>query len=187
MAHFEAALTHFHDHPSAIVGLSNLLLDIYNQDLLPPPTIAPLVLPGTRMQTPSASTATQISSTTLTTPPSISAASLPPHGPIGLAPLSVSAAHPPSTPLSSDHPSSESEDKPELHDRIAARDRASFLLSSLTKLGSGWNSSEAWFALARAYELQGQTDKAKDVLWWVVELEDGKSVRDWGVLGGYVL
>lgn len=76
-----------------------------------------------------------------------------------------------------------------LNDRLAARDRAYGLLSGLTKLGSSWNYSEAWFALARAYEESGQVDKAKDALWWCVELEDGMGVREWTCLGagGYVL
>jgi hypothetical protein len=74
-------------------------------------------------------------------------------------------------------------------DRLAARDRAFGLLSNLTKLGSGWNYSEAWFALAKAYELGGQEAKAKDVLWWCVELEDARAVRNWEEIGGggYVL
>lgn len=75
-----------------------------------------------------------------------------------------------------------------LNDRLAARDRAYGLLSALTKLGSGWNCSEAWFALARAYEESGQLDKARNALWWCVELEDGRAVREWAVVGGgYVL
>lgn len=74
-------------------------------------------------------------------------------------------------------------------DRLAARDRAFGLLSNLTKLGSGWNYSEAWFALAKAYELGGQEAKAKDVLWWCVELEEARAVRNWEEVGsgGYVL
>ena len=76
-----------------------------------------------------------------------------------------------------------------LMDRLAARDRAYGLLSSLTKLGSGWDYSDAWFALARAYQESNQPAKAKDVLWWCVELEDSTGVRDWRCLGagGYVL
>ena len=76
-----------------------------------------------------------------------------------------------------------------LVDRLAARDRAYGLLSGLTKLGTGWNHSEAWFALARAHEESGQADKAKEVLWWCVELEEGRGVRDWSCVGagGYVL
>ncbi|EWC47719.1 hypothetical protein DRE_02919 [Drechslerella stenobrocha 248] len=62
----------------------------------------------------------------------------------------------------------------------AARDRASGLLQTLTKLGSGWDMSEAWFELGREYEMSGATEKAKEVFWWVVQLEDTKGVRGWG-------
>lgn len=74
-------------------------------------------------------------------------------------------------------------------DRLAARDRAYGLLNGLTKLGMGWNYSEAWYTLARAYEECGQVDKAREVLWWCVELEEGKAVRWWDCVGagGYVL
>lgn len=61
--------------------------------------------------------------------------------------------------------------------RLAARDRAYGLLSALTKSGAGWDCSEAWFSLARAYEESGQVEKAKEALWWVVELEEGRGVR----------
>jgi hypothetical protein len=73
--------------------------------------------------------------------------------------------------------------------RLAARDRAFGLLSTLTKLGSGWDYSEAWFALSRAYEESGQVEKTKEVLWWCVELEDTHPVRSWKsvALGGFVL
>jgi cargo-transport protein YPP1 len=67
-----------------------------------------------------------------------------------------------------------------LIDRLAARDRAYGLLAGLTKLGSAWNYSDAWFALARAHEESGQPDKAKEVL----------GVRQWSSVsgaGGYVL
>lgn len=76
-----------------------------------------------------------------------------------------------------------------LIDRLAARDRAYGLLTGLTKLGSGWNYSDAWFALARAHEESGQPDKAKEVLWWCVELEEAMGVREWSCVGvgGYVL
>lgn len=72
---------------------------------------------------------------------------------------------------------------------LAARDRASGLLSTLTKLGGGWDYSEAWYALARAYEESGEVEKAKQALWWVVELEDNHPLRNWGsaTLGGFVL
>ncbi|KAF2457063.1 hypothetical protein BDY21DRAFT_415202 [Lineolata rhizophorae] len=73
----------------------------------------------------------------------------------------------------------------ELH-RLAARDRAYGLLSTLTKLGDGWDCAEAWFALARAYEVAGEVARAKEVLWWVVELEESRPVRGWeeGLLSG---
>ncbi|KIW20515.1 hypothetical protein PV08_01090 [Exophiala spinifera] len=78
---------------------------------------------------------------------------------------------------------------PENLNRLAARDRAYGLLSTLTKLGSGWDNSEAWFGLARAHELGGEVDKAKEILWWCIELEDSRPIRHWSNLGcsGYVL
>lgn len=76
-------------------------------------------------------------------------------------------------------------DSTEALSRLAARDRAYGLLSALTKSGQGWDCSEAWMALARAYELGGQIDRAKEALWWVVELEDGRGVREWSVVGGW--
>ena len=69
---------------------------------------------------------------------------------------------------------------PDLLARLGARDRAYGLLSALTKSGSGWDCSEAWYALAEAYEKGGQAEKAKEALWWVVELEEGRAVRGWG-------
>ena len=76
-------------------------------------------------------------------------------------------------------------DSTEFLAHLAARDRAYGLLSALTKSGQGWDYSEAWMALARAYELSGQVDKAKEALWWVVELEEGRGVREWDVAGGW--
>lgn len=76
-----------------------------------------------------------------------------------------------------------------LADRLAARERAFTLLSGLTRLGTGWDNSDAWFALARAHEESGQPEKAKEVLWWCVELEEAMGVREWRCLGngGYIL
>lgn len=193
LEYFESALTRFQDHPSAIVGVSNILLDIYSQDLLPPPSIPPLILPvASTSNTPSTSAhATPLSSTPSTKPNVLksSSSSVVSHGPLGIsthiAKLTTSYSLPSSGAAEPNH----KEPSTELQDRIAARDRASFLLNTLTKLGKGWNYSEAWFALARAYELQGQPDKAKEVLWWCVELEEGRAVRDWSEIsrGGYVL
>nr|KMM67009.1 hypothetical protein CPAG_03345 [Coccidioides posadasii RMSCC 3488] len=86
-------------------------------------------------------------------------------------------------------PPLDDKDSPEYLGRLAARDRAYGLLSALTKLGTAWDDSEAWFALARAYEHSGQIQKAKDVLWWCIDLEDRRPVRHWWNVGsgGYVL
>ena len=67
--------------------------------------------------------------------------------------------------------------------RLAARDRAYMLLSTLTRLGTGWDNSEAWYTLARAHELSKQVDKAKQALWWVVELEENQPIRPWREVG----
>ncbi|KAL8819055.1 MAG: hypothetical protein Q9223_002433 [Gallowayella weberi] len=77
------------------------------------------------------------------------------------------------------------EESSTLLSRLAARDRAYGLLSMLTKSGRGWDDSEAWFALARVYEASGQEEKAKEALWWVVELEEGRPVRDWSCIKSY--
>ncbi|KFY23753.1 hypothetical protein V491_02422 [Pseudogymnoascus sp. VKM F-3775] len=45
LSHFETALTHFPDHPAAIVGLSNILLDIHSEALVYPPSIPTIVMP----------------------------------------------------------------------------------------------------------------------------------------------
>ena len=67
--------------------------------------------------------------------------------------------------------------------RLAARDRAYMLLSTLTRLGTGWDNSEAWYTLARSYELSKQVGKAKQALWWVVELEENRPMRPWREVG----
>lgn len=190
-ADFEAALTYFPDHTAAIVGLSNILMDIYSEKLLPRPAVAGLEDVAAAAGEP-------------LTPPIIdkNKEKYPdlPHVPLGLAttkpktgdsslssnPFSVPKENtPPKTELVPPH---KAKSLP-LIDRLAARDRAYMLLTALTKLGTGWNHSEAWFALARAYEESGQTDKARDALWWCVELEDAIGAREWGCVGtgGYVL
>ncbi|KUJ19926.1 uncharacterized protein LY89DRAFT_779805 [Mollisia scopiformis] len=199
LTHFESSLTYFADHPAAIIGLSNILLDVYSEDLLPPTTIPKLELP-TLLSTPSQSTLnTSAPPTTPLTnqPPPLKHSSTIPlvsHGPLGL-PSAKSSGNKnkqdlTSTPnsLSSGLQPSYKESSTALLDRLAARDRAYGLLTGLTKLGTGWNNSEAWFALSRAYEEGGQPDKAREVLWWCVELEEGRGVRDWSVVssGGYV-
>ncbi|TEA11216.1 putative cargo-transport protein ypp1 [Colletotrichum sidae] len=194
---FESALTHFPDHPTAVVSLSNILLDIYTEKILPPSAVPSLEVPE------------NISILSLQTQ-DLPRIAVPQHGlpsqPLGLG-SSASGSGFSKTKLnhsSTTASSIQSEEKPQSDeklpapykatsvpkiDRLASRDRAYGLLSSLTKLGSAWNNSEAWFALARAHEESGQVDKAKEVLWWCVELEEGTGVREWQCLGsgGYVL
>ncbi|OCK78023.1 filamentation protein-like protein [Lepidopterella palustris CBS 459.81] len=154
---FEKALSHFPDHPVAIVGLSNILLDIYC-DIIPPE-------------------------------PPLASGPLSPLSPPFSLPISATEDDAKKILLASSAPSAENQISPPELNRLAARDRAHGLLSTLTKLGSGWDYSEAWFALARAYEEGGQIEKAKEVLWWCVELEDSHPAREWGsvAVGGFVL
>lgn len=154
---FERALLHFPDHPQGIVGLSNILLDIYSQDIPMEPTTATEITPLSPTQAPT--------------------------------PSQTSEPEPKKHHLTSHIPSAENQLSPPELSRLAARDRAFGLLSTLTKLGAGWDYSEAWYALARAYEESGQIEKAKDVLWWCVELEDTHPLRNWKcvALGGCVL
>ncbi|KAF4637250.1 hypothetical protein G7Y89_g820 [Cudoniella acicularis] len=202
LEHYESALTNFADHPSAIVGLSDILLDIYTEDLLPPSSIPPLVQPHSS-HTPSASTLVNLIGSTKQTypiPPNAhaSSSSLPslPRGPLGLPTakpastfIKVQASTPTSDSSTQAQEPSLNESSTALLDRLAARDRAYGLLDRLTKLGTGWNYSEAWFSLARAYEEGGQPNKAREALWWCVELEEARGVRDWNATGsgGYVL
>ncbi|KAF1851244.1 uncharacterized protein K460DRAFT_362009 [Cucurbitaria berberidis CBS 394.84] len=156
-ADFERALLHFPDHPEGIVGLSNILLDIYSE-------VIPLEL---------------------TEPTDITTPSLQPSAPSAQKDTSTSKTQY----LTSHTPSAENQLSPPVLNRLAARDRAFGLLSTLTKLGAGWDYSEAWYALARAYEESGQIDKTKEVLWWCVELEDTHPIRSWKdvTVGGFVL
>lgn len=172
---FESALIHCPNHPAATVGLSTILLDIYSEKLRPTPTIAPL----------------DGSNPTTDTDDSYDPKSHPGHkvlptAPLGLATSTHLSEHTePPPPLShTDLPEPYKATCLPLLDRLAARDRAYALLSGLTRLGAGWNYSDAWFALARAYEESGQPDKAKEVLWWCVELEEARGAREWAVLGG---
>ena len=186
MMEYESALSHFSDHPVATVGLSNILLDIYSQTIPAQPEKSLLQ---------SNYDAGMIGSTTSTYHPILASVSAPapssttefgnaPNSPVVFDTSSTKDAI-----VSSTADSSQVDGKiPDLLDRLAARDRAYGLLSALTKLGTGWDNSEAWFALARAYEECGQVEKAKEVLWWVVELEENRPIRGWECLGqGYNL
>ncbi|KAL5612754.1 hypothetical protein BROUX41_004161 [Berkeleyomyces rouxiae] len=191
---FESALTYFPDHAAGIVGLSNILLDIYTEDLAP-----------VSRESQSHNLAMGSSETCASTFSANKEASPLLNEPLGLGPNRL--IKPPTTLSSTSDTLSEGTSETQhdfkpasalpntpfapgpqpsslpLVDRLAARDRAYGLLSALTKRGSGWNNSEAWFALSRAYEESGQPEKAKDVLWWCVDLEEGRGVREWAVLG----
>lgn len=206
---FESALTHFPDHPGAIVGLSNILLDIYSEKLPPPPVVPSLQLVGTSPA--GAETVTHSAESAIYLKPAEKPAL--PSAALGLTEATATPkakGGPGRGKGNSDHASSPggvsemsaaaagegSELVPPykatslpMVDRLAARDRAYAMLSGLTKLGSAWNDSEAWFALARAHEESGQLDKAREVLWWCVELEEGFGVRRWSCVGngGYLL
>ncbi|KAL6909021.1 putative filamentation protein Rhf1 [Trichoderma evansii] len=192
---FESALTHYPDHPAAIVGLSNILLDIYSEKLLPKPSIPPL--DGHEIVDDASHSKSEPLSGGLKTLP---------YTPLGLAsdPSTVEVPNPSEEDEKEESKAggsgSDSQDEDELPapykashlpliDRLAARDRAFTLLSGLTRLGTGWDYSDAWFALARAHEENGQLEKAKEVLWWCVELEEAMGVRDWRSLagGGYII
>lgn len=160
LKHFEEALIYSPDHPRATVGLSNILLDIYEQKL---PSSVPR--PGLEVDLPTKPKSLQ-------KPPS------------RLQTYSSFDNRP------GDSGSGEELRKtPENLNRLAARDRAYGLLSNLTKLGTSWDDSDAWYALARAHECGGQIEKAGEVLWWCVELEDSRPLRHWRNIGpgSYVL
>lgn len=194
------------DHPSATVGLANILLDIFSEEIVPPSTTPQLVLPGSQL-TPNSSTintgASQYSTNNASNTTLGRGRETARLGPLGIATRPIHTPSEAKTQESSETTKATNPAQPETNttiskktqrlDRLAARDRAYGLLSNLTKLGSGWNYSEAWFALAKAYELGGQEVKATEVLWWCVELEEARAVRGWiesfggGNGGGYVL
>ncbi len=157
---FEEALIYFLDHPRATVGLSNILLDIYEQKIPSEP-----LRPGLDLGVPGKQKQDQEAPMKMQNAPSLE--------------------HGPAAPRAGD----ELRKTPENLSRLAARDRAYGLLSNLTKLGTSWDDSDAWYALARAHECSGQIEKAKEVLWWCVELEDRRPVRHWRNIGtgSYVL
>lgn len=168
------------------MGLSTVLLDIYTEKLLPPPPIPQLDASGPVPEF-----------TLKAAAPDVSQGDTLPFTPLGLSPSKPSESH---TEGSED---SDAEEESQgggggtdllpphkatslpLVDRLAARDRAYGLLAGLTRLGSGWDYSEAWFAIARAYEESGEAERAKEALWWCVELEEGMGVRGWG--GRYII
>lgn len=167
--HFEDALLRYQDHQIATIGLANLLLDIWDETLTLEPSNADVDLNSSRLsllsETPKPKSAKAISTDDLKVSPETENAD------------------------SDEAPSSAQDVEPKQLHRLAARDRAYGLLSALTKLGSSWDSSEAWYALSRAYEAGEQIEKLKQVLWWCIELEDRRPIRHWSNIGSgvYVL
>ncbi|KAK5166043.1 uncharacterized protein LTR77_008304 [Saxophila tyrrhenica] len=146
---YEQSVGYFPDHSNGIIGLSNLLMDIYEEKL-------PVEEPRQPFQNAR-------------------------HDPV---PPRPSLIQMPINHAESDKPRRRHQHPtPTEINRLAARDRAYMLLSSLTRLGSGWDDSEAWYTLARAHELSGQISKAKKALWWVVKLEENKPIRPWSDIG----
>lgn len=164
---YEQCLMYFPDHPKGIVGLSNMLLD-YSERKIELGKKVDDGRPKDEIRTPPQRSAIKVSSNVQNGRPSGT--------------RSDSHVNAPAT-------DDELKKTPDNLNRLAARDRAYGLLSTLTKLGSGWDDSQAWFALARAHELGGEMDKAREILWWCVELEDHRPIRHWRNLGcsGYVL
>ncbi|KAK0251486.1 hypothetical protein B0A54_15511 [Friedmanniomyces endolithicus] len=167
MEHYEQALTYFPDHLEAIIGLSDMLMDIY-EEKMPAEEPEPPLIPS------NPAISSQTSKSANPPPPRLTTAK---------SSFASAGREPP--------PNARSKDPtPAQLNRLAARDRAYMLLSTLTKLGSGWDSPEAWFALARAHELSGEVGRAKKALWWVVEVGESRGVRGWGESvggGGYCL
>ncbi|KAJ5908433.1 hypothetical protein N7495_001115 [Penicillium taxi] len=167
--HFEDALLRHSEHPTATIGLSNLLLDIWDQTMPAEPKNADVELSTSRAsllsETPKLRSVKAVSTEEMKIP-DVAETLLPVEA--SVSPHDVDPKH--------------------LH-RLAARDRAYALLSALTKLGSSWDNSEGWYALSRAYEAGEQVEKLKEVLWWCIELEDSRPIRNWSNIGSglYVL
>jgi hypothetical protein len=166
---FEDALLRSPDHPTATICLANLLLDVWDQTLPLEPTNADVNLEASRLSL----------LTELSQPKSARA--------VSTEELKFTESAQSSEP--SEAPMSAHDVDPKHLHRLAARDRAYSLLSALTKLGSSWDNSDAWYALSRAYEAGEQTEKLKEVLWWCIELEDRRPIRHWSNIGSglYVL
>ncbi|KAF7597364.1 hypothetical protein BBP40_006305 [Aspergillus hancockii] len=171
MDRFEQALMRDSDHPKATISLSNILLDIWDQKMSLEPQEPEIEL--------------DMSTLTLVPPEKQNAAAKKDE---------EKHAHKQSTAETpaSEHsqvPRAIHDEEPKLINRIAARDRAYGLLSALTKRGTSWDNSEAWYTLSRVYEAEGQTEKLREVLWWCIELEDRRPIRHWSNLGSgvYVL
>lgn len=67
-----------------------------------------------------------------------------------------------------------------------AVDLAVGMLEATTK-GSGWDVPEAWYLLARAYHLQGRSERERECLVNALNLSEVRGVRDIGVATGWCL
>lgn len=177
IGYFEKALMRDPDHPKATIGLANMLLDIWDQTL-------PVEPPRSEVKP-------NLDGSTLSLlPPSPKQSETPKQkSEEGKEEEGEEKQQSQDDDKSkASQPQSPEEETKFLH-RLAARDRAYGLLSALTKRGSSWDNSEAWYALSRAYEAGGQVEKLKEVLWWCIELEDRRPVRHWSNIGSgvYVL
>lgn len=168
LEHYEQAISHFPDHSSGITGIADILMDVYEEKLA---AEEPVLLTNA-----SSSLASELMSAVPQT-----SAYLPRTGVDKSSFIALIAGR--------QLVGGSKDPTPSELNRLAARDRAYMLLSTLTKLGHGWDNAEAWYRLARAYELSKQIDKAKQALWWVVELEDHRPIRPWSEVagGGYTL
>lgn len=167
--HFEQCLMSYPDHAKGIVALSNVLLDFYEKKL----DLGRRIEDGKPKEELKDQTKEKKS-------PAVQNGAVLEPGSVTTQSVARIA------PLQTDD---ELKKTPENLNRLAARDRAYGLLSALTKLGTGWDDSEAWFTLGRAHELGGEMDRAKEVWWWCVELEDRRPLRHWRNVccTGYVL
>jgi tetratricopeptide (TPR) repeat protein len=193
LENYEQCLMYFADHPGGIVGLSNVLLDYFERKVELAKRVdngKPRVEDVQQRQPQHQQVAEEPSRprhkrewSRISTATNTAMVDMDSHGANAL-PLASGAQSAAQT------REDDLRKTPENLNRLAARDRAYGLLSTLTKLGSGWDNAEAWFALARAHELGGEPEKAKEILWWCVELEDTRPIRHWrnlGAGGGYVL
>jgi hypothetical protein len=175
MTCYDEALSYYPDHSAGVIGIANLLMDIYEEKI---PAEEPHI-PLHPLPLPSGSTLVSEARPALTRPNSSAAA---PSRPISQHNVVLVQAV-------EEVKERRVDPSPAVLNRLAARDRAYMLLKNLAGMGAGWDNSEVWYALARAHELSRELGKAKSALWWVVELEHNRPVRDWREVspGGYAL
>lgn len=185
LEYYERALAYVTDHPQAVLRVSRILLDIYEEKI--PAEAAS----STDITALAGSSASQLRlDSFLPPPPSATPAAA---AVAAVATGSPSAAVNATTPAPNGTPEIEQatprrkkrsgDPTPAELNRIACRERAYLLLMVQSKTGESWDTSEVWFELSRAYELMGLTAKAEECLWWVVSLEDSRPIRPWSSVG----